>query len=235
MSLGTTSFLALVVGEKTRAPAFVATFQDLISDRAPNEGTLKIELFESLQSFLKTQRNRNDLNGIVVDQKLISEASQVERKALELLEGLSFPILRIGQEMIQGGAVESKILKGKWSQMLEQIRAFAPRGLRSNPRKICFVKIRYSGPDGQPEEQRRAVTYDLSRGGCFVVSMEDWGATEEIELYIGNMSKPVPCRIAWKLPWGQSHWRMPGIGVEFLEISDELKREIGQYFEANDE
>jgi hypothetical protein len=38
MSLGTTSFLALVVGEKSRAPSFVAAFQDLISDRAPNEG-----------------------------------------------------------------------------------------------------------------------------------------------------------------------------------------------------
>jgi len=136
----------------------------------------------------------------------------------------------VSEKLVNGDAAERKILTGKWTQLMDQVKSFAPRGLRVFPRKICFVKVQYQRPGYRPGEENvqypaesKAVTYDLSLGGCFIVSMDNWDSIDEVEIMVGDFPTPIACTIAWKLPWGASPWKMPGIGVEFKDISDQLK------------
>jgi hypothetical protein len=233
MSIEPISILALIVSDDTRAKRFEQTFGDLLEDAAkPTLKTkLQLERFKSVGDFIKAQRERKNLNGIILDNTIANEGQEAEKRAISLLEELQIPTLKVAEKMITGDAVDRKILTGKWIQLMDQVEAFAPRGLRVYPRKLCFVKIRYMRPSRRPGEEgkqidveSKAITYDLSLGGCFIVSMENWEEIKTVSIWIGDFAEPVECDIAWKLPWGANPWKMPGIGVEFKNISENLRK-----------
>jgi Tfp pilus assembly protein PilZ len=226
------STIALIVSDEKRALAFEKTFFDLLEDKTKPtlKAKLNLERFKSVGEFLKAQRDRKNLAGTVVDMGLISDSSDTEKRALALLEELQIPMLKASEKMLAGDAVDRKILTGKWMQLMDQVEAFAPRGLRVHTRKLCYIKIRYVRPVSgamagtKPVHlESRAITYDLSKGGCFIVSMEDWAGVDTITVFVGDYPHPIDCRIAWRLPWGASNWKMPGIGVEFVSDDANLK------------
>jgi hypothetical protein len=226
------SVIALIVGDERRAIVFEKTFAELLVDKtkATLKSKLSLERFRSVGEFLQAQRDRKNLSGTVVDLGMIADASDIEKRALMLLEELQIPTLKVSEKMVAGDAVDRKILMGKWAQLMDQVEAFAPRGLRVHTRKLCYIKIRYLRPSRNPGEaaeevhlESKAITYDLSTGGCFIVSMDDWNGIDHISVFIGDHPDAVPCRIAWRLPWGASHWKMPGIGVEFINHDEALK------------
>lgn len=233
-----TSVLALIVSDEARASSFQKVFADLLDDKskASVKDRLIIERFTAVASFLKAQKERKDLNGVILDLALASESSEIEKKALTLLNDLQIPTLRVSEKMANGDAIDRKILIGKWNQLMDQVEIFAPRGLRVHQRKLCFIKIRYqkdstrNGEEGRRiEVVSRAITYDVSLGGCFIVSMEDWDDVNQVTVMIGDFPKPIECTIAWKLPWGANPWKMPGIGVEFNNITEELKNYLNSF------
>jgi hypothetical protein len=226
------SVLALVVSDERRAIVFEKIFADLLHDKtkATLKSKLSLERFRSVGEFIQAQRDRKNLSGTVIDTGLISDASDIEKRALMLLEELQIPTLKVSEKVVAGDAVDRKILTGKWAQLMDQVEAFAPRGLRVHSRKLCYIKIRYHREGGLAGEggeevhmESKAITYDLSHGGCFIVSMHDWIGVDHISVFIGEHPEAVPCRIAWRLPWGASHWKMPGIGVEFINNDEALK------------
>jgi|GEM_PF-3145432 len=238
MNTSDSSVIALIVGDEKRAQIFEKAFAELL-DQA-TKPTLKTKLsferFKSVGEFLKAQRDRKNLSGTVVDTGLISDASDLEKRALMLVDELQIPMLKVSEKMLAGDAVDRKILIGKWTQLMDQVETFAPRGLRVHSRKLCYIKIRYLRPGRRPGEESdkvhiesRAITYDLSTGGCFIVSMDDWTGIEHISVFIGEHAELVPCRIAWRLPWGSSPWKMPGIGVEFLSNDETLKNYLASF------
>lgn len=236
------SVLALIVSDQERAEEFSQTFEKLLEEHGPIEAehTLHLFRFSSIGEFIKAQKQNKNLHATIIDGEIIQNASDIEKRAFELLEELQIPTLQVSNNLIQGDAAEKKILFGKWSQLMDQVRSFAPRGLRVHPRRICFVKVRYQRPGRRDGEETvlfptetRAVTYDLSLGGCFIVSMDNWNDVDEVEIFVGDYPTPVPCKIAWKLPWGASPWKMPGIGVEFQAVSDQLKAYLINYLENN--
>lgn len=225
------SVIALIVGDEKRALVFDKAFRELLDDktRPTLKNSLEIERFRSVAEFLRAQRDRKNLRGTVVDLGLIGEANDSEKRALALLEELQIPILKVAEKMVGGDAVDRKILTGKWAQLMDQVEAFAPRGLRVHTRKICYIKVRYALSDERLMIESRAITYDLSPGGCFIISMEDWSGIEDVSIYLGDHPTPVPCRIAWRLPWGTSAWKMPGIGVEFRHVDENLKNYLANF------
>ena len=236
-----TSVLALIVNNAERATKFRAVFDDLLANhcRLPDGHVMIIKPFSSVGDFLRDQKENKNLHGTIIDASLVSDASELEKKAFSLLEDLMIPTLKASETLVLGDAAEKKILTGKWSQLMDQIQTFAPRGLRVFPRRICFVKIKYQRPGHRDGEQNqsfpaesRAVTYDLSLGGCFIVSMDKWDNIDQIEIYVGDFPTPIVCEIVWKLPWGASPWKMPGIGVEFKETSDQLKAYLINYLQG---
>ncbi|MEO5666732.1 MAG: PilZ domain-containing protein [Bdellovibrionota bacterium] len=232
-----TSVIALIIADERRAPAFERVFKELLDThvRTALKGKLNIERFKTVGEFLRAQRDRKNLSGTVIDAGIVSDASDIEKRAFMLLEELQIPILKVSEKMVEGDAVDRKILTGKWMQLMEQVEAFAPRGLRVHSRKLCYIKIRYlraarrPGESGQVQMESKAITYDLSPGGCFIVSMDDWTSIDEISIFIGDHPDAVPCRIRWKLPWGASPWKMPGIGVEFVTTDETLKTYLAAF------
>jgi Tfp pilus assembly protein PilZ len=232
------SVIALVVSDERRAIVFEKTFAELLLDKTKVtlKSKLSLERFRSVGEFLQAQRDRKNLSGTVIDTGLISDASDIEKRALMLLEELQIPTLKVSEKMVAGDAVDRKILTGKWAQLMDQVETFAPRGLRVHSRKLCYIKIRYvraahlTGEVGEDVHmESKAITYDLSNGGCFIVSMDDWTGIDHITVFIGDHPDAVPCRIAWRLPWGSSPWKMPGIGVEFINNDEALKSYLASF------
>jgi hypothetical protein len=139
------SVIALVVSDERRAIVFERTFSELLVDKtkATLKSKLSLERFRSVGEFLQAQRDRKNLSGTIIDSGLISDASDIEKRALMLLEELQIPTLKVSEKMVAGDAVDRKILTGKWAQLMDQVEAFAPRGLRVHSRKLCYIKIRY--------------------------------------------------------------------------------------------
>jgi hypothetical protein len=234
------SILAVIVTDDARAAVFLKVFSELLKDASKPtlKDRLTLERFSSVGNFLKAQRERKNLNGVILDLALASQSNEVEKKAMGLLEELQIPTLRVSEKMATGDAIDRKILSGKWTQFMEQVEVFTPRGLRAHQRKLCFIKVRHerkSRRQGEEENEKfieaesRAVTYDVSLGGCFIVSMEDWSEVDYIKVLIGDYAKPVTCKIAWRLPWGANPWKMPGIGVEFVEADEGLKNYLNGF------
>ncbi len=237
------SVLALVVRNEVNVSKYRDVFEALLKQYGPknSDHLITIKIFSSVSEFLKAQKENKNLHGTLVDSAIFNDATDVEKKAFELLENLKIPTMKFSQKLIDGDAAERKILNGKWLQLMEQVNIFAPRGLRVFPRKLCFVKVKYNRP-GQREGESdlkiplevKAVTHDLSAGGCFIVSMDNWDSINEVEILVGDFPTPVTCHIAWKLPWGASPWKMPGIGVEFKNISEDLKNYLAIFLQESE-
>lgn len=237
------SVIALIVAEDRRADLFERNFRALLQDHTTDTLKLKhqlsIERFRSVSEFLKAQSERRNLSGTIIDLSISSDNNEAEKRALAMIEELRIPVLKVSEKFINGDAVDRKLLLGKWGQLMEQIEAFVPRGLRIHSRKLAYIKVRYHEVGKTSEGLRptlfesRAITFDVSSGGCFIVSTEDWSKVEHLSIFVGDYPDPIPCRIAWRLPWGSSRWKMPGIGVEFAQTDEKLKTYLHSFMKKS--
>jgi Tfp pilus assembly protein PilZ len=107
-----------------------------------------------------------------------------------------------------------------------ECRNFVPRMIRSDVRKEIHFNVRlYKTPDRDIPE--RSVTMNVSKGGCFIFSVEDWKIGDPVWIEIVELpdSYPITGSIRHIVKWGESR-RIPGIGVEFLCISESLTAEL---------
>ena len=100
-----------------------------------------------------------------------------------------------------------------------ECRNFVPRMIRSDSRKEIHLNVilyKYKD-DIQPEF---SVTINISKGGCFIFSTRDWKAGQDVWIRIKELTgnELISGQIRSVARWGESI-RIPGIGVEFTEIS----------------
>jgi Tfp pilus assembly protein PilZ len=107
-----------------------------------------------------------------------------------------------------------------------ECRNFVPRMIRSDTRKeIHFNVILYKYKDDiQPE---CSVTINISMGGCFIFSAREWKVGDDLWIQIKELSDKelISGQIRHVSRWGES-MRIPGIGVEFRNISASQAEEI---------
>ncbi len=67
--------------------------------------------------------------------------------------------------------------------------------------------------------QKRAVTMNVSQGGCFIVSFDDWQVNGDIWFMVTELEDHAPIRgkIVWCAGWGKKMC-VPGIGIQFQDI-----------------
>jgi len=103
---------------------------------------------------------------------------------------------------------------------------FVPRMIRSDARKAIHLNVvLYKTEDAsQPE---RSVTLNISKGGCFIFSAQEWEEGSEAWMHFMELkdSTLISGQIRHAVRWGES-MRIPGIGVEFRQISASQKEEI---------
>ncbi len=106
--------------------------------------------------------------------------------------------------------------------LAQQCRSFTARIIRSDLRRdVVFNVILSKSINISDENSERTVTINISRGGCFIFSIDDWEVNNDAWFTIKELTDQTPIRgqVKWKVDWG-SKMSIPGIGVKFKEIND---------------
>lgn len=113
-------------------------------------------------------------------------------------------------------------------------RPFPARRVRTvYQRKDVHLNVLLSPkPDFDKTETERTVTMNLSRTGCNIFTARQWGPNGDVWLVINELADSTPIRgiVRWKIDWGES-LRVPGIGVEFVGMSEGQQKEISRMLE----
>lgn len=164
-------------------------------------------------------------NGILVDLPSIIKAKGDEKSIAYTLTNF-YPTLKVrsvGTSLVPmtmpGEARQDSSLKDFLTKTCTE---FPPRKLRSNRRKeTCLSTVRYHAGI-----EERGLTLNISWGGVFIVDTkpERFHIGDELNVYFHELGFEVPVTVCWIQGWGQR--RVPGIGVRFLHVDDQLENAL---------
>ncbi len=189
---------------------------------------------DTVSSFKELRRlmTENFYNGVMMDLKTkIKEQREDKELAYGILE--QFPLVQLKYDektgsigaLYYGQSGESRTLE---TFINEECRTFKARPIRSNVRKeINFNVVISKTGDFLDGRMERTVTIDVSRGGCFIYSTENWKLRNSVIFVVKELadSRPVLGEVRWTKPWGKA-MQIPGIGVKFEEIGENQLKEI---------
>lgn len=174
----------------------------------------------------------HEYNGLMIDLRTKIRSSKAEKELTHDILDL-FPVIQLkydrntgtiktlyfGQST-GGGTVEEFIQK--------ECQAFKPRSIRLNKRnKVHFNVLLSISKDFSRNETERTVTMDVSKGGVQIYSVNGSKAGRRASFIIKELedNRPILGEVMWKRPWGE-RMQIPGIGVKFVDISDDQLRII---------
>jgi len=134
----------------------------------------------------------------------ITASAHDKKKALEFFDLYPFDKFRhVGNQMLFIG----ETLAG----FVEKCRQFEPRTIRKGLRTEKFLAV-YLSADETFDDAEKAVTADISDGGCFICSGRDWSVGNQVWLKFLGV-EAVDCgTVRMVRPWGNNEF-LPGIGV----------------------
>lgn len=170
-------------------------------------------------------------HGIVMDVPTQLKASAEEREATrEVLE--LYPVLSVRyqakSDTVRAFSTRQSKVSGEEIEdfLFEECAGHTPRRARAFERHTLRLNLTLSRTGNfSQDDSSRAVTADVSAGGCFAVTMDDWNDTDEVFVLIRELASDIPirCRIRWTSAWGEGS-RFPGLGLSFEDI-EPLQRE----------
>ena len=179
---------------------------------------------------------RTPYHGIMIDLPTKIRAPKSEQELVhEVLE--LFPVIQLNWE---GRADEVRTLyfgqstgEGTIEEFIsEECRSFDPRTIRASERRYINFNVMLS-TNGEFDEEKteRTVTVDVSRGGCFLYTIDEWESGVDAWLKLRELSDgaPILAETRWGVPWGEA-MKIPGIGVEFKRISQAQLAELGDRY-----
>lgn len=173
-------------------------------------------------------------HGVMVDLKAKIKSSKEEKQfAHDILE--LYPVVQLKWEPSTGEIRTLYFGQAKGGGTLEEfIRnecgAFEPRAIRASQRKKIHYNVILSRESGFTQNAvERTVTLDVSKGGCFVYSSDQWQLSSNTWLIIKELEDDTPIKglVRWRIPWGE-RMRIPGIGLKFEEILENQLLEISE-------
>ncbi len=107
-----------------------------------------------------------------------------------------------------------------------ECRAFTPRRLAHHIRKVLHFNVLLSR-HREMADCEKTVSVDVSEGGCFIFSAQEWVKGDMVWLKIMELSHddPIGARVRRCFLWGED-MRVPGIGLEFDEMNPLQRREL---------
>lgn len=175
---------------------------------------------------------RSPYAGLLLDVPTLIRANRAEKSLIrELVE--VYPVVRLrwnpaerdvhvlfyGQA--QCGGIDM-------AAFLAECAAFRPRRIRMDRRFSTVLNLRLCpGPVFDEAAAQKAVTFNVSEGGCFVLSTADWTGIDEASFVVEELKDrtPIVVDIRWRIGWG-SVGRHPGIGVCYRAITPRQKSEL---------
>jgi len=175
-------------------------------------------------------------NGLLIDLPLLVRAPQVIKFSInDLLNGLPSGTLNIhapsGEiRLLQRG--DRTLNCSSVEQFVEICAKFHPKIIFSKKRvQLHYNVLLATTPDFRDPD--RSVCMDISTGGCFLIFLRPphrvdiaVGSTVWIKMIGLNNGDPIEAVVRWMREWGTTH-NIPGIGVEFQNLSDDFRKQIG--------
>ena len=194
---------------------------------------------ETVPSFGKLHKMmiENCYNGVMVDLRTKMKASNEEKDLVhDVFE--QFPVAQLNFDE-KTGQIRSlhygRTGKGESleSFIKEECRSFIARPIRSSIRKkIHFNVLLSKTGDFATEGIDRTVTMNVSKGGCFIYSVDDLQSDAKVMMVFKELEdqKPILGEVRWKALWGEA-MQIPGIGVKFENLREgqlaQICEEIG--------
>lgn len=152
-------------------------------------------------------------------------------------EGHEGKVLEVnaGQEMVTLHSAKGELLATlPWGVVIEQILAgdddLRFGHARSHPRAPLAVKVRYTTPEGG---QFDSLTGGIGTGGLFIESSTPLSPGTELSIEFALPDHPLEkhkakARVAWTRNKIERHILFPGMGVQFIEIEEKARKELGE-------
>ena len=171
-------------------------------------------------------------NGVMIDLVTKIRAKKAEKELFHQILEL-FPVVQLNLEEKSGEIRTLYFGQSVGGGTLEEFvhrecQSFFPRTIRSSLRKRIHFNVTISkNDDFSGIEIEKSVTIDVSEGGCFIYTINEWERQQEVWLRIKELSDGAPIlgEVRWRIPWGKT-MKLPGIGVQFMQISEEQSDEI---------
>ncbi len=170
--------------------------------------------------------SENFYNGVMVDLKTKVKASNDEKGLIHDVL-YQFPVAHLNFEektgrirsLHYGRASKNKTLE---AFIKEECRSFIARPIRLSPRKKFHFNVLLSKTGDFIEKGiDRTVTINVSKGGCFIYSVDNLQNGAKVMMVFKELEdqNPILGEVRWKLLWGEA-MEIPGVGVKFENISE---------------
>ncbi len=113
-----------------------------------------------------------------------------------------------------------------------ECKPFPARSVRLQPRKnVNFNALLAKGEVINKECLERTITINVSKGGCFLFSVQDWSNISHACFIINELQdkSPIVGKVCWFVEWGKTT-TIPGIGISFKHIKQGQLEEITDKF-----
>lgn len=192
-------------------------------ERAGAQGELA-RSFEEMSEMAKERTYNGFLIDILTLVRCSKEAKVIAYESINL-----FPVLRVKWDA-RGRKIKLSPLEQSFSPdtdaamqffIEKRCRTFPARMLRRYPRKVVNLNLYYSTDASfAAEAARKSFTINLSRGGIFMHSMEEFPTGETIWLRFLECADqtPIPATVCWSQRWGANRC-IPGVGLSFQSLT----------------
>jgi Tfp pilus assembly protein PilZ len=201
-----------------------------------NYQNVSIERFISAREFRDSISQKKNYTGFIIDLRTLIKTKPDDKSFLYELMA-SFPVMHISHSL------DKKTIKGNIGNNSYNDRKlfdyffndlcprFSPRGMRISKRKNLFLSVYLAlSPAACGDEFIKANTGDISEGGCFIITTQTIPKDNSFDIYVIPKElkdqRATACTVKWVLPWGEATRHLPGIGVEFKDLSASQREEI---------
>ena len=109
-----------------------------------------------------------------------------------------------------------------------ECQPFKPSAIRLNVRKSMNFNILICKQEAMTQANtENSVTLNISKGGCFLFSCQDWSNASNVWFAINELKDKTPINgeIRWRQSWGIS-MAIPGIGVSIKQLTSQQRVEL---------
>jgi hypothetical protein len=196
------------------------------------QGLAEVDAADTVTAFLELLHQRA-YHGLLIDIPTQIKSPGKERDELAVILG-RFPTARLNWRpdtgqlsvLVLAASTTGDYTLGDFIE--NQCRHFRNTPIRSQSRMDLNLNLLlFREPPNDQAQAERTVTLDISWGGCFILTGGDWPLGSKAWVMLQELPawQPIEVEVRWAQPWGQAR-RLPGIGVEFLNLSLEQVQEI---------
>lgn len=188
------------------------------------------ELLEHL-SDIPTKTGKIPFNGLIIDLPMYVKASYMEKVHIdESLHAMPSAVINFKGNSAHILMVECRYGIAKTiEELISVCSSHQPRVVYPRDRVDIHLNARLSVSRQLPEDAERTCTMNVSKGGCFLFTVESDRFEPEMPVYfefpVLKDRTLIVGKVRWKREWGTTH-SAPGIGISFESITEGQQLEM---------